>query len=136
VSEYVAIRVGLDVVSADEVRASFQTHGDHYLNRVFSDAEIADCTARGVVDPARLAARFAAKEATFKALRVGDRPVPWRDVEVRRGSAGEVELLLTGRAAAIAHEAEVTQLALSLTHERGVAAAIVIAESVQSGAKE
>src|SRR5450755_4472266 len=122
------LRVGIDLVSADSVRDSMQAHGERYLERIYSEREVADCRTAGAVDPERLAGRFAAKEAAIKVLRPGDDPVPWRDIEVRRDVTGWVELRLTGRAAALASDAGIEDLALSLTHERGLASAIVIAE--------
>ena len=80
------------------------------------------------MDPQRLAARFAAKEAAFKVLRVGDEPVAWTDVEVVRDDTGWVGLSLSGRAATLAEAAGISELALSLTHEQGCAAAVVVAE--------
>ncbi len=123
-----AIRVGIDLVSVGDVRASLQTHGERYLNRVYSAQEVADCGDAGAPDPQRLAARFAAKEATFKVLRVGNDAISWLDVEVCRGPEGEVELALQGHAAALAQRAGISELALSFTHEAGCAAAVVIAE--------
>jgi holo-[acyl-carrier protein] synthase len=123
-----ATRVGIDLVFADTVRASLDAHGDSYLERVYSPRELADCRSGATVDPDRLAARFAAKEATFKVLRVGDEAVAWRDVEVQRDPAGWVTLSLSGSAAELARRQRIHGLSLSLTHERGAAAAVVIAE--------
>jgi holo-[acyl-carrier protein] synthase len=81
-------RVGIDLVAADSVRDSIISHGDRYLERVYSAREVSDCRTATALDPERLAARFAAKEATFKVLRVGDEAVAWRDVEVRRDPVG------------------------------------------------
>jgi holo-[acyl-carrier protein] synthase len=125
-------RVGIDLVSVDEVRDSIRIHGDHYLERVYSESELADCRKSDSVDPERLAARFAAKEAAMKVLRARDEAVTWREIEVRRDPSGWVELALTGRAAALAAEAGIMELALSLTHESGLASAIVIAEIRES----
>jgi holo-[acyl-carrier protein] synthase len=73
-----------------------------------------------------LAARFAAKEATVKVLRpVGIRP-EWRTIEVHRVEEGWCELRLSGLAAALAAEAGIRQLAVSLTHESLMAAACVV----------
>jgi holo-[acyl-carrier protein] synthase len=115
-------------VSAESVSDSISTHGSHYLDRVYSEREIADCQRADAVDPERLAARFAAKEATMKVLRVGTEAVAWRDIEVRRQESGWVEVLLTGRAATLASDAGITELAVSLTHEHGFCCAVVIAE--------
>jgi holo-[acyl-carrier protein] synthase len=123
------IRVGIDLVSAATVGESIDAHGERYLNRVYSAREIADCR-RGQeqLDLERLAARFAAKEATMKVLRVGEQALPWSDIEVHRDPSGAVELLLSGRAATLAGDAGITDFALSLSHEQGLATAVVVAE--------
>jgi holo-[acyl-carrier protein] synthase len=123
-----SLRVGLDLVSVETIADSLRTHGAHYLERVYSAAEVADCRRGGEIDPQRLAARFAAKEATFKVLRVGDEAVAWTDVEVVRDRSGWVSLLLSGHAGTLAEAAGISELALSLSHEQGCAAAVVVAE--------
>ena len=123
-----SVRVGLDLVSVQTIADSLTAHGDHYLDRVYSAGEVADCRTGDTVDPERLAARFAAKEAAFKVLRVGDEAVAWTDVEVVRDPAGWVGLSLSGRAATLAEAAGISELALSLSHEQGCAAAVVVAE--------
>lgn len=123
-----AIRVGIDLVFADSIRESLTAHGEHYLTRVYTPGEVSDCTSGATVDADRLAARFAAKEATLKVLRVHDEPVAWCDIEVQRNPSGWVKLSLTGAAADLAERHGIAQLSLSLTHERGAAAAVVIAE--------
>jgi len=123
----VSIRVGLDLVSVETISDSLSAHGARYLDRVYSAGEVADCRAGDTVDPQRLAARFAAKEAAFKVLRVGDEAVAWTDVEVVRDPSGWVSLSLSGRAATLAEAAGISELALSLSHEQGCAAAVVIA---------
>ncbi|MGZ4169352.1 MAG: 4'-phosphopantetheinyl transferase superfamily protein [Solirubrobacteraceae bacterium] len=123
-----SIRVGLDLVSVQTVTESLSAHGDHYLNRVYSAGEVADCRTGDTVDPGRLAARFAAKEAAFKVLRLGDEAVAWTDVEVMRDRTGWVGLSLSGRAATLAEAAGISELALSVSHEQGCAAAVVVAE--------
>jgi holo-[acyl-carrier protein] synthase len=110
------------------VREALRAHGDRYLERVYSPREVSDCSTETSLDAERLAARFAAKEATFKVLRVGDAAVSWLDVEVLRDPSGAVELMLTGNAANLAAEAGMRGLTLSLSHESGLAAAVVVAE--------
>jgi holo-[acyl-carrier protein] synthase len=122
------VRVGFDLVDVDSVLESIEAFGDRYLQRVYSRRELADCFRNGTVDPARLAARLAAKEATFKALQVGEEAVSWAEVEVRLDRAGSVELCLSGRAATLARAAGVSGWSVSLTHECGCAAAVVVAE--------
>jgi holo-[acyl-carrier protein] synthase len=109
------LRIGMDLVDIDDVRDSLRVHGDRYLERIYTECEIEDCRGR----PERLAERFAAKEAALKVLREADEPVPWREIEVRGTT-----LRLSGRAAELAAE---LQLAVSVSHEGPVAAAVVVA---------
>jgi holo-[acyl-carrier protein] synthase len=117
------IGVGIDLISTDEVRDSIRRFGDRYLERVYTPGELGDCGG----DPSLLAACFAAKEATIKALRAPDR-LPWQAIEIRRGPAGAPSLALAGSAQALARERGCHRLRVSLSHERGQAAAIVVAE--------
>jgi holo-[acyl-carrier protein] synthase len=119
-----ATRVGIDLVDIDEVNAALKTHGQRYLVRVFTDEERRECGQ----DAHRLAARFAAKEATMKALDRGDQAIPWRSIGVRRTASGRPLLELSGAAAELARRRGITELSVSLTHERSSAAAVVVAE--------
>jgi len=122
-------RVGIDLVAVDSVQESLSLHAKRYLERIFTSQEVADSSPAGDLDPERLAGRFAAKEATLKVLRPGrDDGVRLTHIEVRRAADGWVELALSGTAAALAARAGVTDLAVSLTHEAGIASAVVIAE--------
>jgi holo-[acyl-carrier protein] synthase len=127
----VPVRVGIDLVSVSSVRDSVGTHADHYLKRVFTAREVQDCSTPTGVDPQRLAARFAAKEAALKVLRPGEVGVPLSAIEVRRSDGGWVELELSGPAQALAAERGLSELALSITHEGEFAAAVVVAISLE-----
>jgi holo-[acyl-carrier protein] synthase len=123
-----SIDVGLDLVRVEDVAESLQ--GDHarrYLDRIYTETEVADCRVAGAIDPTRLAGRFAAKEATLKVISSGEDGIPMDDIEVRREASGRVHIELHGRAAEVAAAAGVQELALSITHEAGFAAAVVIA---------
>jgi holo-[acyl-carrier protein] synthase len=122
-----AIRVGADVVAVKQVAESVDTFGARYLRRVYTDHELASSTGSPAVRAASLAARFAAKEATIKVLRPSGHQPDWRSIEVRRHAGGWCTMALTGHAAALADEAGVAELAVSLTHEGDVAAAVVVA---------
>jgi holo-[acyl-carrier protein] synthase len=123
------MRVGIDLASVDAVRESIAAHSDRYLERIYTAGELRDCGAPGEIDAARLASRFAAKEAAIKVLRPRrDEALPWSTIAVHRDEAGAVEVQLSGRAAELASAAGIAGLELSLTHERDFAAAVVIAE--------
>jgi len=117
------ISIGIDLASADAVEESLQTHGERYLARVYTDRERRECRS----DAARLAARFAAKEAALKALRREDEAIPWTSIGVCTDGAGRPTLELIGPAAALARRRGVAELSVSLTHEGQFAAAVVVA---------
>ncbi len=94
-------------------------------SRLFTDGEQRD----GHGDVQRLAARFAAKEATMKALGRGIGSVGWRDVEVVRLETGQPTLRLSAAAASLAEQRGVGNWHLSLTHTATVAIAMVVAEA-------
>ncbi len=129
----VGIRVGIDLTAAADVSESLAIFADRYLARVYTESEQQDCRGPDGYDAQRLAARFAAKEATVKVLRPGrDVAIPWRSIEVRRAPDGAPELRLSGAASALAVEAGLEGFQVSLTHERGMAAAVVVAEVVRA----
>jgi holo-[acyl-carrier protein] synthase len=127
------LRVGIDLVAVASVEEAITAHGDKYLTRVYTDRELDDCRRPGGFDPEALAARFAAKEAVLKVLRVGDKPVTLRSIELRRESDGAPAIELTGSAAMLAKETGTADIAVSITHEDGFAAAVVVADVAARG---
>ena len=102
------------------------------LEAVFLPAEIAYCHAKRRPEE-HFAARFAAKEAAFKALGAGlAQGLRWHDVEVVRDPAGPVALRLHGAAAARAAELGATRALVSLSHTRTGAVALVVLEGERS----
>jgi len=120
------IRVGADLMSVQDVADSVARFGDRYLNRIYTEHELSSCQGLPSVVAAGLAARFAAKEATIKALRPTGHQPDWRSIEVRRHPEGWCDMHLTGEAARMADEARVGSVAVSLSHEDGMAAAVVV----------
>lgn len=119
--------VGMDLVEIERIRRLYGRWGAERLDRIFTAAELRYCLAHA--DPApSLAARFAAKEAFYKALGTGwGRAGALRDVEVRRDASGDPVLAALGRAAGRldAH----VRIHVTLSHSATVAAAVVILES-------
>ena len=111
--------IGVDIADVARLAAALD-RTPALAERLFVDAE------RGL-PVTSLAARFAAKEATIKVLRPVDHQPDWRSVEVRRDPAGWCTMALSGRAAVLADQAGITDLAVSLTHEGDLAAAVVVA---------
>lgn len=117
------LQTGVDLVEIPRLAAVLARYGQRFLNRIYTPAE--QQRARG--RPAELAVRFAAKEATMKALGTGRRGVGWREVEVLSDPRGRPLLRLHGRAAARAAALGLTGFAVSLSHERSMAVATVVA---------
>ena len=118
--------IGVDLVSIPRMRAMIDRWQDRFLQRVFTEGEIAYCRRRR--DPApHFAARFAAKEAGFKALGTGWRlGVRWRELEVRRERDEAPTLVLSGRSREIGLFRGGSRMLLSLTHEGDYALAQAI----------
>jgi holo-[acyl-carrier protein] synthase len=114
-----------------QVAHSIATFGDRYLRRVFTDGELAYCTVEGRDPVLHLAARFAAKEATSKALRVGDAPLDWRWIEVVRRADGACGLRLHGGMRALAKRRGVCTLRLSMSHDGAYAIAVVVGDTLR-----
>ena len=123
------VGIGLDIVATANVQDLLATHDQRFEERVFTPTERSDCAGRADRADA-LAARFAAKEACFKALGTGwSQGISFLQVEVRRGDGGAPQLALSGEAADRANARGVTRVHVSLTHSAGVAAAAVILEA-------
>jgi len=119
------IGLGLDATDIDRIADTIERYGGRFLNRVFTDGEIAYCNRRRV--PAiHFAGRFAAKEAAMKALGTGHSGgVLWRDVEVvRRG--GPPQLMFHGGAARRLAEMGGQSTLLTITHSDELALAQVL----------
>ncbi len=123
------LTTGVDLVEIARVERALSRHGDRFLERVFTPAEVLYCRAR----PAELAARFAAKEAVAKALGVGMRMmardgIGWREAEIVGDLRGKPLVRLHGRAAERAEELGLTEWAVSLSHTHEHAIAFVVAQ--------
>lgn len=119
------IGIGLDTVDVGRFRAILARRPS-MLGRCFTPAERDECGRRADPVPG-LAARFAAKEATMKALGVGIGAIGLLEVEVVRGEGGKPRLSTSGRAAELATRAGVATLHVTLTHSDLVASALVVA---------
>lgn len=123
------VGTGVDLAETGRIHESIERYGQRFRDRIYTPGEIAYCE-RFKNKSERYAARFAAKEATFKALGTGWRAgVRWVDVEVTHAPGGRPELVLRGKAAALARELGVERMALSLSHADHYAVAQVIFES-------
>ena len=120
------IRVGVDLCRVADVAAAVDRFGSRYVNRVYTDAELGEGRTAATADPEHLAARFAAKEATFKVLRPVGAGIDWRTIEVVRSPEGGCDIHLRGAMAELARRSGLSSLAVGLSHEAGMAVAVVV----------
>ena len=123
------VGLGVDISEVDRIREAMERHGQRFLERVFTAAEIAYCN-RHRNRAERFAGRFAAKEATMKALGTGwSNGVRWVDIEVTRLPSGQPTVTLHGVARQIGERLGMRRASLSITHSGNTAFAEVILES-------
>lgn len=110
----------------------FERTGDRFIRRIYTKAEIAYCQAQP--HPLQsFAVRFAAKEASMKALGLaGQDGLSWRDFEVLSDNSGKPTLVLHRKAATTAKSLRLCVPLISLSHSRSAAGAVAIAEVVNS----
>jgi len=117
------VAVGTDIIEIARIQRSLDDFGERFLNRVYTQRERDRYRSR----VSELAARFAAKEATSKALGTGIRGIHWREMEVLSNRRGKPVLILHGAAAQRANDLGLTDFSVSLTHSRTDAMAFVVA---------
>jgi holo-[acyl-carrier protein] synthase len=124
----VIVGTGIDLTEVDRIRAAIERHGRRFIDRIFTEGEIA-YVERKANRFERYAARFAAKEAGMKAIGTGwRRGVRWKDFEVTNLPSGRPILHFHGVAAEFANKLRVRNIALSLTHTAQQGMAFVILE--------
>lgn len=116
------LRTGIDLMEIARIEEVVSRHGKHYLERVYTPAELEQCGKRAE----SLAGRFAAKEATAKALGCGIGEVEWKEIEILGDEQHAPVLHLHGKAAKKAEELGLTTWSVSLSHNQSQAVAVVV----------
>jgi len=120
--------IGLDVTEVARIRASTERHGDRFLRKIYTSAEVTYCQAR-TRKYEHLAARFAAKEAVLKALGTGvAQGTTLKQVEVTNDDNGKPGILLHGVARQMAQKLGVSRVHVSISHTETLAIAQVVME--------
>ena len=125
------VGIGLDIVATERIRLAIERHGDRFGARLLSPTEQASFEALRVTGARKveyLAGRFAAKEAVAKAIGRGIGALGWRNIEVLAREGAPV-CQLSGPAAVEAKRRGIAGLHVTITHERGLAAACAVASA-------
>ena len=117
--------IGVDQVDLNRIRKLLEKSQTKFEKRCFTDNEV--IYANRFSDPSkRLGARFAGKEAVMKSLGKGWRQLNWRDIEITGG--GKPEVILHGKAKELAAKSNISNVYVSLSHEKNNAIAFAISE--------
>jgi holo-[acyl-carrier protein] synthase len=119
--------IGIDLIDIDRIATVLGRHPERFVRRVLTDGERRYC--RGKVS--RIAGRWAAKEAVSKVLGLGVRGVGWREIEVLPNYAGQPQVHLHRRAARRAETLRLSDVTVSISHERHVAVAVAVAHRAE-----
>jgi len=117
------ISVGVDIIEIERVQRAISRWNERFLSRIYTRAELAFCKGR----TPELAARFAGKEAISKALGTGLTGISWQEMEVLADARGKPLVRLHGRAQERAVLLGLREFAISLSHSRDYAVALVVA---------
>jgi holo-[acyl-carrier protein] synthase len=117
--------IGTDIVEVTRITEVINRWGERFLNRVYTESELKICKR----NPARLASRFAGKEAVMKALGTGARGISWREIEIVSEPSGKPVVHLYGKAREKADSLGLDELAISLSDSKKYAVAFVVGET-------
>jgi holo-[acyl-carrier protein] synthase len=120
----IVLATGVDLIEMSRIVDVLDRHGNRFLERVYTPGELDYANGR----VSALATRWAAKEATSKAMGTGIGLVGFREIEVVCDTNGKPELYLHGNAARLADQLRLERWTLSLSHTADYAVAFVVAQ--------
>ncbi len=120
--------IGTDLIEVDRIEK--QVSGDtRFREKIFSESEIKYCESFNVNQAQHYAARYAAKEAFFKAIGTGYRDgLAFHEISIENDDQGKPQIILSGKVLEFAKDKQLTNLHVSMSHLREYASAIVIIE--------
>ena len=118
------IGIGIDIIEIDRVRESVDKYGDHFLQKIYTEKELKYCLNKSDKYQ-HLAARFAAKEAVYKALSSGwDKNIGWKNIEITNLPNGMPVVTLNGEVRKFLSDQK--NLKISISHSRDYVASVAI----------
>jgi holo-[acyl-carrier protein] synthase len=116
--------LGIDIIEIARVKKSIEKYGDKFLNKVFTEEEIKYCNSK-FNKYQHYAARFAAKEAVYKALASGWKEgLRWKDIEIQNDASGMPSIKPTGKLQSFLSGD--TQLRISISHSDNYVTSVAI----------
>ena len=121
-----AVFCGTDIISVDRIKDSINEYGETFLKRIYTDEEISYCESRRMSRFLSYAARFAAKEAAYKALPVEG--ASWHDAEIVKLPNGKPSIRFHGKLAEVVKDMKIKEenISVSLSHDTSFAVATVV----------
>jgi holo-[acyl-carrier protein] synthase len=116
------LRTGIDLIEIGRIQAAVRRHGNRYLDRIYTAAELSESK-----ETEYLAGRFAAKEAVAKALGTGIGAVGWKDIEILGDDRNAPVLGLHGEAQELSRRLGVVSWAVSISHSVSHAVGLAVA---------
>jgi holo-[acyl-carrier protein] synthase len=124
VEKKMIIGTGIDIVEVNRVEEAFKKWGRRFLGKIFTDREIRYAKGKNALFQ-HLAARFAAKEAVFKAM--GDDKLSWKDIEILNGRDGKPKCRINPRFIRTRAKTKIEpEILLSISHAKEYAVASVV----------
>ena len=117
-------QIGVDIIEIERIEHAIQRFGQNFLKRVYTEREL-----EAYRQTASLAARFAAKEAVMKTLDSPAWGISFKEIEILSNANGKPFVLLHGKAQQYARKLDLSAFAVSLSHCRDYAVAMVLASS-------
>lgn len=122
------IKTGIDIIEVERIQENIESFGDRFLRRVYTEKEIEYCESKGTQKFQSYSARFAAKEAVFKAISelIKDKyEIKWKEIEVVNDEAGRPFIKLSDNLIKLIDKN--IDIEISLSHIKSAAVASVIA---------
>jgi holo-[acyl-carrier protein] synthase len=117
--------IGIDLIEIERIEKLLDRYGDKFMRRIFTEVEIEYCSKKK--DKGSFAARFATKEAVFKATGLGlAKGMTWKDVEVINDERGKPEVRLYGKTAELLANKTIH---ISISHSKDASISIIVVEN-------
>jgi len=120
------IYTGIDIIEVDRIKENIEKHEKNFLNKVYTEKEIEYCESKGVSKYQSYAARFAGKEAAFKAvskLLNNKFEIGWKDIEILNDENGRPVVNLNWKN----NKNIKTEISISHTSKTAIASVVVVA---------